>query len=280
MTGVLPLLSVVKGTEISYLGGKYVITNVIALDKVLAKNLDSGTLETLPIAELRPSGKEADDRETQKNIDLQDVSSEDWEIARHKLELIKPLLRPGAWGSAVAARIAEQSDITLGTLYRWRRDYLDTGLLSSLLPVKREGGRGKARLQDPTVEKIIADNIDNYYKTDAHPTVAATLEKIRIECEAAGLKVPHYQTVRRRVVWSAGREMTAARYGEKAARELHDAIEGQIPDADWPLGIVQIDHTPCRSSSWMMNCANRFCGRGLPFRSTSIAALSRVCICR
>ena len=37
--------------------------------------------------------------------------------------------------------------------------------------------------------------------------------------------------------------MTADRYGEKVARELHDPNRGSVPDADWPLAMVMDDHT-------------------------------------
>lgn len=37
--------------------------------------------------------------------------------------------------------------------------------------------------------------------------------------------------------------MTADRYGEKVARELHDPNRGSVPDADWPLAMVMVNHT-------------------------------------
>lgn len=37
--------------------------------------------------------------------------------------------------------------------------------------------------------------------------------------------------------------MTVARYGQKVAREMHDPIMGSVPDANWPLALVMVDHT-------------------------------------
>lgn len=234
-----------KGAQVQHRGRDFIVTHVIGLAQVMARNLESGEMESLPIADLSPPAMKEAQKEAKaksSDIDLADVSEQHWEEARRRLNLIKPLLSRQEWGSAMVQAIAKTNALGQATIYRWRDAYRNSGLLSSLLPKKRGGGRGRPRLKDPTVEKLIDDVINDYYLTDAHPSIAAAHEKVCEQC-TGDLKPPHYQTVRNRILWRAGRAMTAARYGEKVARELHDANEGKIPDADWPLAMVMMDHT-------------------------------------
>lgn len=233
------------GCQVSCEGSLYVVTNILDLETVLAKSVDTQQLVVLAIKEIRPL-EEGESQASPKPIvefDLQDVAKERWDEAKRRFDLIKPLMSPLERGKAEAVRVAKEQGIGQATLYRWRRDYLNSGLLSSLLPAKPGGGRGKSRLQNPAVEEIIKNTIREYYQTDAHPSVSATHKKIKELCEAAHEPPPDYQTVRRRILWRSGREMTAARFGEKIARELHDPNMGSVPDANWPLALVMVDHT-------------------------------------
>jgi putative transposase len=46
-----------------------------------------------------------------------------------------------------------------------------------------------------------------------------------------------------RIKWRVARDVVAAREGERAASLLFDANEGSIPDVEWPLAMLQVDHT-------------------------------------
>lgn len=61
-------------------------------------------------------------------------------------------------------------------------------------------------------------------------------------CKAAGLEAPHENTVRRRIARLAPGDRLTARHGQQAAEAL-EAVPGQFPGADFPLAVVQIDHT-------------------------------------
>lgn len=234
-------LEIRKGQLVQCGGQEYAITNVIALDKVLAKNLKTGDLESLSIAHLTPpAGNMPEDKG--RETDLEDVSAEDWNKAKDRLEIIKPLLMPRKHGDSAAKQIAEKNGLSVPTLYNWRRLYLSSGLLSSLLPTRPNGGAKKSRLKDKGVEKIVDDTIQNYYLTDEHPSVVATLKKIQEQC-TEGMKAPHISTLRKHIFWLSGRERAAGRQGEYRASMQFDVNEGKIPDADWPLAMVQMDHT-------------------------------------
>ena len=221
---------------------EYVITKIVDLDRVLARNLDSGKSEVIRVWELSPSQPGEEDQKPKPERELEEVSEADWIYARRCLEIIKPLLVRQKRGSNIADQISLESGVSRATLYRWLRFYRNTGLLSSLLPIKRNGGRGKGRLPDE-IEAIIEDRVQNYYLTDQQPTIMETAAEIRRLCSNAGLPLPHEHTVRKRIEWISERERISRRKGRRAAIERFDPNEGTVPDADWPLAMVQIDHT-------------------------------------
>ncbi len=233
------------GIEVMCGANQYVITHILDLENVLARHVETRELLTLSIKELRPvePGQADGKKSTATDLDLENISSEHWDEAKRRFSLIQPILGSTERGKAEAVQIAKQHGVGHATLYRWRRDYLNSGLLSSLLPAKPDGGRGRGRLQNSVVEAIIKESIRDHYRTDAHPSVSSTHRKIGELCQAAGQPEPDYQTVRRRILWQSGREMTVDRYGEKVAREQHDPNRGSVPDADWPLAMVMVDHT-------------------------------------
>ena len=238
------MLRLKEGELVKYGSDEYAITKIVDLERVLAKNLDSGKSEVIEIRHLAPYAPEDEDESEEiREVDLESIPERDWAIARHTLEIIKPLLRRRERGSAVADKIAEEAGVSRATLYRWLRDYRNTGLLSSLLPARRSGGRGKSRLPEE-IEAIIQDRIENYYLTDQQPSITDTIEEVRRLCFNAKLQLPHAHTIRKRIKAIEERERISRRRGRRVAEEIFDPIEGSVPDAEWPLAMTQIDHTP------------------------------------
>lgn len=243
MTATQAQLDIRKGAVVRCHDQDYVIVHVVGLDSVLGKNLETGSVDTLPIADLRPPPSPEEKAARPKDYDLLDVSKEDWDKAKERLRMITPLLKRHKHGEAKAVSIAKTNGIAFSTLYAWRRAYLATGLLSSLLPVRPDGGRGKSRIKNEEVEKQLEEVIHNYYMTDQKPTIAATMEKLTAKCDGLKLPVPNINTLRLRIQWLSSRAVVAAREGERAARLKFDANEGSVPDAEWPLATVMMDHT-------------------------------------
>lgn len=231
-----------NGTLVTCGDKEYVIVSVSSLTQVIARNVETGGLETLAITNIQPVTAKASDNTTQER-DLVDVPQERWEEAQRRLKIIQPLLKPSVWGTSPAKIIAEQTGIGITTLYRWRNDYLNSGLLSSLLPFSPEGGKGKSRLKDARMEEAIRHAIDEYHLTDAQSSLAATWQYLDELCQAQGIPTPHIHTLRARIKWRNQRSVVAARKGERAASMQFDANEGTIDDARWPLAVVMIDHT-------------------------------------
>ena len=237
------LLRFEKGELLNYNGQEYVFLKPIDMFKVLAKNMISKNTEVLEIRHLTPWVVKQDDSLKKQDIELTDIPEEEWQFARERLKIIEPLLSRNEWGSAAVAKIAKDSGFGVATIYRWVNAYRNTGLLSDLLPDKGGWKTGKWRLGNQ-VEAIIKDRIENYYLTDQRRSVASTTEEIQRLCVNAGLPKPHWKTVKRRIDAIDERERYEKRFSVRAARQIFDPNEGTVPNADWPLALVEIDHTP------------------------------------
>ena len=55
--------------------------------------------------------------------------------------------------------------------------------------------------------------------------------------------MPAPNTIKLRIAWIENRERMRKREGIARAEDVFDASKGSIPDANWPLQLVQIDHT-------------------------------------
>jgi len=95
----------------------------------------------------------------------------------------------------------------------------------------------------PEVEAVINDAIEEVYLTRQRPRVMDLVREVRRRCRALGLTPPGRKAITKRVQARPQREVLARREGRKAARDRFGAVTGSL-EADWPLSLVQIDHTP------------------------------------
>jgi putative transposase len=144
-------LSLTEGAEVRCGDRSLVVRQALGSDAVLVEDPQTGEIERLGIADLRPATAQAADSST---TNLNDVSDRDWAEARRRRDLIAPLLDGTRCPRSIIVERARAGDCAATTLYRWARLYRASGLLSSLLPEKSHGGRGKSRLK-PAVEQIL-----------------------------------------------------------------------------------------------------------------------------
>jgi putative transposase len=237
------LLQIEKGELVNYNGQEYVLLKAIDLTKVLAQNMASKNTEVLEIRHLTPWILKQEDKTDKQDSDLTDIPEEEWQFARERLKIIEPLLSRKVRGAASVEAIAKQSGYGIATIYRWVRAFKNSGLLSDLLSDKPGWRSGKWRLNSE-VEAIIKDRVENYYMTTQKHSVASTTEEVQRLCVNAGFPKPHWETVKRRINAIEERERFEKRHSKRAAKQIFDPNEGTVPNAGWPLALVQIDHTP------------------------------------
>ena len=238
-------LWITKGSTVTNEGHEYVILAVADINMVIAKDLESGEKVLLRIGGLGPPTVIGDIQPPPPTEpELLDVPEALWEVAEARRRWIDPLLNSySTYSDALSKQIAGEAQVSRATVYRWVTAFRSTARLSSLLPNTRlRGGKAVTRIS-PEVEAIIEDALKTFHDTAQKPTIAETVLEIRRRCSNAGLQLPATNTIRARLRRTEGRERTLLREGEAAAYARHDPNNGAIPDADWPLAIVQIDHT-------------------------------------
>lgn len=234
-----------KGATVTNAGREYVILNLADINLVLARDVETGNKVLLKIGDLGPPTQvPAKPGAGTAEADLLEATEFDWAVAKKRREWIEPLLLSHYQRSnAVYDQIAAEAGVSRATVYRWVTAYRSTGTLSSLLPMYRNrGGKAKSRIA-PEVEAIIAKTLTEFHDTNQHVSIAATIKEIRRLCSNAELKLPAVNTIRARISQTNGPERTLARYGAAVAHAKHQPIKGVIPDAEWPLSLVEIDHT-------------------------------------
>ena len=168
-----------------------------------------------------------------------------WAAAKRRAAVIVPLADSDVVSSQAARVAGEELGCSERTVYalvlRYRRS---GGLLDSLAPRPSSGGRGKARLPR-AAERIIAAAIQDEYLTRQKKRIEAVVRAVRERSRAAGITPPAANTIRHRVRAVAAEHAARRREGatSAAARRLSPAA-GVAPEAQRPMDVLQIDHTP------------------------------------
>jgi len=225
-------------------GRLYQLSAVVDLETVLVIDVEHQTRHTLRIQELERlvSTEAVPDTPDRMAPELSTITDDAWRIAQARLALIQPLLHTNQRTAAMVRHQAEQGRIHMVTVYRWLARYETTGQLSALLPAARGGGRGQSRLT-PEVNALLQATIEEYYLTAQKRSVQATAAEVQRRCRHAGLPPPHLTTIRARIAQVSEKEQLRRRGQGRQARDAYAPVHGAFPNAEWPLAMVQIDHT-------------------------------------
>jgi putative transposase len=173
--------------------------------------------------------------------DLSLVSADDWEEARRCLPVVRRLAEASRRTRAEVVAAAEELGCGPTHIYALLRRYLAAPRLTSLLPRRRGPQCGSSRL-DTDVDRLIAEAIDSFFLTRQRPRIADLVDDVRRRCRAAALLPPSRKAITARLRARPAREVLARRDGRKAARDRYAPAVGSLA-ADWPLSLIQIDHT-------------------------------------
>jgi putative transposase len=151
-------------------------------------------------------------------------------------------LEPAKQTKDEARRTAKRLGISVATFYRKMAKVRSTGSISTLLR-KERADKGRSRLAEEQ-EALIAECITSRYLNENRPSLASVAREVEKLAFQRGVKAPSPSAVIARIRAVDGYLSTLHRYGKKAAKERYSSNLGSIPNAEFPLAIVQIDHTP------------------------------------
>lgn len=210
---------------------------------MLAKDEETGNIERLCIKDLSPITKNSQSGEIPKGREeLTLFSDEEWQQAQRRFAHIRPLLTVQRRSRAMVEEAARTLGLHPATIYRLINAYNNTGRISALIPQKRGKRSGRTHLQ-PEVEEILRDVILNFYLAKQQRGMEQTCKEVVRLCLKASLTPPHNNTIRNRITALSNREKLERRRGKGEAKKQFDPAIGHFPGADWPLSVIQIDHT-------------------------------------
>lgn len=232
----MDLVYLSKGAKVTYNHKEVIITRMNTLDTVTIEEISTGILHVVHVSNLVPIPTKKEKLE-----DINTLSNEKWEVAQRRFEIIKPILdNPG--NLELVESIAAKEKIGRTTLYRWVKLYKDYGTISAILGKPKNGGKGNSRLL-PAQEEIIKKFITSTYLNSSKSSINKTIRLILDECHSKDIETPHSNTIRNRIKSLSEEEVMKKRIGVKEAKYKFSPILGSFPNADYPLSIVQIDHT-------------------------------------
>lgn len=212
----------------------------LSFDRVEARDLETGALERLPTASLE---KPESASPAAQAPDLAVLESEEIEEARRRLGVIRPLLEKERRTAADIAGACRKLGVRKTTIYRWMNAFATDGRLSSLLPTKHSGGRGKSRLPEDA-ERLLQSIICDFHLKPPERSIRTTVREVRRRFRNASLKPPHENTIRARIAAIPEETVLRKRGHSKKADDRYTPRPGTYEEATHPLSVVQIDHTP------------------------------------
>lgn len=220
----------------------YRIVQILDFESVIGVALETGRSAPLRIGDIRPVAgiKDACLFTTQ---DLAEIADVDWRIAQQRFAAISPLVGKYLIGRDEVQCRSKEMNVNPATLYRWLQRYNAYGTVTALIPKKRGWKEGKSRIP-PDADEVIENTIRDYYLTSQRPTAQKTVIEVQRRCAELGIKAPNHMTIRNRIARLSEKESLRGRGFKEKAKNRFLPAPGSFPNADYPLAVMQIDHTP------------------------------------
>jgi putative transposase len=176
-----------------------------------------------------------------RSIEIHEPVQELWALGQDRLRVLSELAAERLLTRALISAAARDLNVSRSRCYELLRRFRASPTVTALLPRTR-GRTSGARMLDGKVELIIETTIKEYYLNRRRPSVADLVREIERECVRQGLAAPSYNAVARRLVTLNQKDVLRLREGASVARRKLGRIVGRLTE-EWPLGLVQIDHT-------------------------------------
>lgn len=177
------------------------------------------------------------------SVDLSAISDEYWEKALEKYEMIKPLLNYEQHCPASVKERAKEVGVSDRSLYRWIQAYNSLGSIAGLVSRKRGWAEGNSRLSKEQDELVTAV-INEFYLHKQRPTIEQTIREVQRVASQKGLDSPSRRTIRQRILRISEEERLRKRGQKEKAKNKFTPKPNSFPNVDFPLSVIQIDHTP------------------------------------
>lgn len=220
----------------------YELSRFIDTSSVLAQNCDTGEIKRIRVEQILPAQDMEAAESVEEGNDLWEFADEEWEVAQKRFQIIRPLIENSSRSRKDAEDCADEAGVHVATLYVWMRDYLESGHLSALVP-RRRGRKAGDRHLTEEAEAIIEGAIDDIYLTPQRATQQEVIDAVKERCRSAGVSFPHPNTIRNRIKEISLKDAMKKRGQRQEARYKYSPLRGDFPGADFPLAVVQIDHT-------------------------------------
>lgn len=219
-------------------GIEYRISKQINFEYILGVNA-AGTEQLLSIAELTI----ATGNDEQQYQDLGDIDDTIWAEAKRRRELIEPLVAGKIKGRTEIEAYGREKGVSYVTLYRWYKSFNASNSLISLIPKQRGWKPGGSRLS-ARMDTIIKEAIKQFYLSKQRLSPQKVINQIRIVCHQHGLTPPADNSIRKRIDELSEKEVLRGRGYREKAKNKFQPKPGQFPNVNYPLDVIQIDHTP------------------------------------
>lgn len=241
MVGQAPLrqrLRLDPGAHVRRGADRFRIVQVIDFDSVMATDVNTGRAMVLAVSDLLP----VDEANPLHNKDLAEIADKDWQEAERRFAAIKPLVGRSLIGRQDVQQRAKEVGVDTATLYRWLGRYRATGSVLALMPQARGWRQGRTRIP-AFADAVIAEVIRDFYLTTQRPTAQKTILEITRRCNERHIDPPSPSTIRNRLAQIPERDLLRGRGYKERAKNRFLPASGTFPGADYPLAVMQIDHT-------------------------------------
>lgn len=236
-------INLAPGAVVEYAGERYVITNILTLDTVLAKKEETGVHQELfrkdisPVSDLTPS---RDTGQMEPSL----IPENDWNEASGWANKLRGLLSSSRRTTEMIDQVARDMGVSRITVYRKLKILERSGKASSLITKKSSGGKGVSRLP-PEVEAVLRSTITQlrFTKGVRKHSVEEIYEEVKRKLENTEFKTPGINTIQRRIHSIKKEKESDQKSTERGNGQRNVAYPGHFPGADFPLAVVQIDHT-------------------------------------
>lgn len=219
----------------------YKISELLDFGSIIGVCVETGRSRVLRINELQP----LDERPCLSALtqESNEIADDDWATAQDRLAAIRPLLNQSSLTQKEVESQASKANVHPTTLYRWLKRYNAYSSVAALIPQRRGWREGKSRLP-AEVEAIIDQVIHDFYLTLQRPNATKAVTEVQRICAERNITAPSHATIRNRIAKISEKKRLSARGFKEKARNQFVPASGTFPNADYPLAVVQIDHTP------------------------------------